>query len=86
MLQRLKITLSTANSANRDICESLFACFSRAPINELELDYGSYHSIPSASGLPWTSLDALTLLVTINLSEHVCASFATPLMHCPASG
>lgn len=86
MLQRLKITLSTANSANHDIYESLFACFSRAPISELELDYGSFHSIPSASGLPWTSLDALTLRVTTNLSEPVRASFATPLLHCPARG
>lgn len=82
VLQRLKITLSKANPANGDICESLFACFSRAPIGELELDYGSYTPISFPSEILWTSLNTLTLRVTTDLTQPVRASSVAPLLHC----
>lgn len=82
-LWRFKILLSRSGPANRNICESLLAAFSRAPITDLELDYGPFQPFPNAGDVLWTSLTKLTLRASsLKLTEPVCASFVTPLLLC----
>jgi hypothetical protein len=82
-LWRFKILLLGSGPANRNICESLLAAFSRAPITDLELDYGPFHPFPDAGDVPWTSLTKLTLRGSLlKLTEPVRASVDARLLHC----